>query len=283
MEKPYFSVVMPLYNKEPHIARSISSVLNQTFDDFELIIVNDASTDRSVGEVKKFVDRRVRILNRNKPGPGGYAARNLGIKEAKAEWVAFLDADDEWFVDHLENMYQLAKQFNDVYFMGCGWKDYNGAVYNNNRYYIKNHIKGNHIIDVKTYLRNSLNDARPINTDIACIKLKSPLAYNLFPAESGARRGGDLHAWHKMICYHRKMAWSAHIGAIYYRDSVNMVTKHAPFSPILVSKEVYSHLSEGLDYEERKLIKSIFNKSLFSSWLGNKKRGNQNFRLINRM
>ena len=97
-QKSFFSVsvVIPLYNKGPHIARSINSVRSQTFQDFELIIVNDASTDNSLGEVARFKDPRINLYHREKPGPGDYAARNLGIEKAKAEWIAFLDADDEW-------------------------------------------------------------------------------------------------------------------------------------------------------------------------------------------
>jgi len=98
---PFFSVIIPVYNKGPHIHHSISSVLNQTFQDFEIILIDDASTDNSLEEIRKFTDPRIRILNRSEPGPGGYAARNLGIKEANAEWVALLDADDIWYPEHL--------------------------------------------------------------------------------------------------------------------------------------------------------------------------------------
>ena len=118
--RPFFSVVIPVYNKGPHIHRSIISLLNQTFQDFEVILINDASTDNSIEEINKFKDKRIRVFQRNEPGPGGYAARNLGIKEAKGEWIAFLDADDEWMTDHLEKMFILSKEYPGVLFMGCG-------------------------------------------------------------------------------------------------------------------------------------------------------------------
>jgi len=79
---PFFSVVIPIYNKGPHIHRSISSVINQTFQNFELILVNDASTDNSLEEIQKFTDEHIRLFQRTQPGPGGYAARNLGIEKA---------------------------------------------------------------------------------------------------------------------------------------------------------------------------------------------------------
>src|SRR5690554_2524745 len=119
IKPPFFSVVIPVYNKEPHIARSINSVLNQSFQDVELIIVCDPSTDNSNAEVAKFTDPRIRVFHRDEPGPGGYAARNLGIKEAKAEWIAFLDADDEWYLDHLAEMKNLFVDFPNVSVMSC--------------------------------------------------------------------------------------------------------------------------------------------------------------------
>lgn len=90
-----------------HVARALSSVLRQSFDQFEVIVVCDPSTDNSNDEVRKFVDPRLSVLYREIPGPGGYAARNLGVINSKGAWIAFLDADDEWFDDHLEKMYEL--------------------------------------------------------------------------------------------------------------------------------------------------------------------------------
>jgi len=88
-KKPLFSVIVPVYNKGPHIHRSIKSVLNQTFEDYELLLINDASTDNSLEEMQKFTDPRIRILHRDQPGPGGYAARNLGTQEAQANGLLF--------------------------------------------------------------------------------------------------------------------------------------------------------------------------------------------------
>lgn len=99
------SVVIPLYNKEKQIAKTLQTVLNQTYQDFEIVIVNDGSTDGSVDEVKKFLNPRIRLINQKNGGVS--AARNRGIEEAKGEYIAFLDADDLWDIDHLEVLYQL--------------------------------------------------------------------------------------------------------------------------------------------------------------------------------
>ena len=87
-----FSVVIPLYNKELSIINTIQSVLDQTFQNFEIVVVNDGSTDRSVEMVEQFNDPRIRIINKSNGGVS--SARNRGIQEAKYELVAFLDADD---------------------------------------------------------------------------------------------------------------------------------------------------------------------------------------------
>ncbi len=86
------TVIIPLYNKEKSIFATVASVLSQTYTDFELLVVNDGSTDRSLLEVSKFMDERIRIINQ--PNRGVSAARNKGVAEAKGEWILFLDADD---------------------------------------------------------------------------------------------------------------------------------------------------------------------------------------------
>ena len=88
------SIVMPVYNKAPHVDRSIRSILAQTAGFDELIVVDDGSTDGSLEKVQLHSDHRMHIYTRSSPGPGGYAARNLGIRRATSEWIAFLDADE---------------------------------------------------------------------------------------------------------------------------------------------------------------------------------------------
>jgi glycosyltransferase involved in cell wall biosynthesis len=261
----------------------MSSVLSQTFADFEVIIVDDASTDNSVEEVEKFKDRRIQILHREQPGPGGYAARNLGIKEAKADWVAFLDADDEWYPQHLEKMRELIIQYPEVYFIGCGWRNSIDNDFVEDAYYRKCKSKASHILDAKQYLALCLKEMRPVHTSLACINKKSPVALNLFPAELKAKRGGDLHAWLKMICYHKKMAWSNHMGANYFLNSQNMVTKTAPSGFYLMTRTVYQELSGKLSLEEKILLKKYLNRRLRSSWINNLKSKNKNFSLIQRV
>src|SRR5690606_6038121 len=127
-----FTVVMPIHNKAPHLRRSIDSVLNQTFEEFELMLINDASTDGSEKILTSYQDSRIKILNRLNPGPGGYAARNLGINTAKYDWISFIDADDSWEPVFLENISKAISNNPDVEFFTTKWDNiYSNKVVEN--------------------------------------------------------------------------------------------------------------------------------------------------------
>lgn len=104
-----FSVVIPLYNKAQSITATLNSVLAQSFEDFEIILVNDGSTDDSLTVAKKIRDPRIRIIEKENGGVS--SARNRGIREAKYGWIAFLDGDDLWRQDHLETLSKMIKSF----------------------------------------------------------------------------------------------------------------------------------------------------------------------------
>lgn len=103
------SVVLPLYNKEAYISRTIDSILNQTFRDFELVIINDGSTDRSVEIIASIPDERIRIIHQKNQGVS--AARNRGYTEARFDYIAFIDGDDEWTPDHLQIIVYLIRKY----------------------------------------------------------------------------------------------------------------------------------------------------------------------------
>ena len=95
-----FSIIIPVFNKQQFIYKTIQSVLNQTIADFEILIINDGSTDNSEFEILKFNDFRIRYFNQKNNGVS--KARNMGIRNAKGQYICFLDADDLWNSDFLE-------------------------------------------------------------------------------------------------------------------------------------------------------------------------------------
>lgn len=103
------SVIIPLYNKAPYVRRALDSVAAQTFADFEVIVVDDGSTDDGPAIARDYGDPRLRLIQQTNAGPG--AARNAGIAQAKGELIAFLDADDEWLPGFLAESIKLLEQF----------------------------------------------------------------------------------------------------------------------------------------------------------------------------
>ena len=117
---PTVSVIIPTYNRAHLIGRAIKSVLSQTYRDFEVIVVDDGSTDNTEEVLRNFKDENEKIKYiRHKENRGGSAARNTGIKNARGQYLAFLDSDDEWLPEKLE------KQIN----IFCKCPDSVGVVY----------------------------------------------------------------------------------------------------------------------------------------------------------
>ena len=106
---PYFSVVIPVYNKEKFVAKTLKSVLDQTFTDFEIIIVNDGSTDKSEVKILEFKDSRIQYYSKKNEGVA--VARNFGIEKATSDYICFIDADDIWFPNFLETMHRFISEF----------------------------------------------------------------------------------------------------------------------------------------------------------------------------
>ena len=120
------SVVVPLYNKASYLLRALESIAEQTYRDFEVIVVNDGSTDGGEQVARSFPDRRFRVLSQQNRGPG--AARNRGITEAVGQVTAFLDADDEWLPHYLETAVRAFDQRPDLAACTQGYVEYPAAV-----------------------------------------------------------------------------------------------------------------------------------------------------------
>ena len=129
-KRPFFSVVIPLFNKEAYIADTLKSVLTQSLQDFEIIIVDDGSTDKSLNIVHSFSDDRIKIISTINRGVS--SARNIGIKNSQCDYIALLDADDLWESTYLEEMKKLVDRFP-----GCGFYAASYKVIDHNKVYVE--------------------------------------------------------------------------------------------------------------------------------------------------
>lgn len=106
---PYFSVIIPVYNKERFLKNTLQSVLSQSFADFEVILIDDGSTDQSQKIIASYTDSRIHYFYQTNQGAA--AARNFGITKAKAHYIAFLDADDYWYPECLMHFKSMIERF----------------------------------------------------------------------------------------------------------------------------------------------------------------------------
>jgi len=114
MNKPLVSIIIPTYNRADLLSRAIQSVINQTYKDWELLIIDDGSTDNTKEIVEEFVKKDPRIKYFYQENKGQGAARNLGIRESKGEYIAFLDSDDEFLENKIEKSVKIFNEDKNI-------------------------------------------------------------------------------------------------------------------------------------------------------------------------
>ena len=119
---PFFSVIIPLYNKEKFVENAVRSILAQTFTDYEIIIVDDCSTDKSLEIASGIISDTITIIRHDK-NKGLSASRNTGIKAANAYYITLLDADDLWKPNYLEKLFSLIQEFPEAALFGTNYEE----------------------------------------------------------------------------------------------------------------------------------------------------------------
>ncbi|QOR39291.1 glycosyltransferase family 2 protein [Billgrantia diversa] len=266
--RPIISIVVPVYNKENYVSRSIMSALDQTYTEFEIIVVDDASTDSSMEKVEEFKDSRIRVLHRSQPGPGGYAARNYGIREARGSWIAFLDADDAWFPEHLAQSMRIANEFPEISLISAArMSDMDGAMKLDP--FAKQFIsQGPQILYLSDYLEFACKGLRAMGTNSILIKREALYRNSIFP-EGRAERSGDLYTWVMLIARMKLMVWSPHVASISYRQASFVSRNSVPSMRLF--HEMVSDLEPYIDECQSKALKKYVNRMVKYAWLENKK------------
>lgn len=256
-----FSVVIPVHNKARHVAASVASALQQTRPPSEIIIIDDASTDDSAAVLSKMTDPRIRMLFRDTPGPGGYAARNLGIAEANGNWIAFLDADDIWHPSHLADMAAAIEAAPEA---GCVATRYD-HVFENNRKPSKMTAELAAIARRSADFRESLDvwvrsGECPIWTSAAAFRRDLLNQAGPFPAGK-AVRGGDKDMWLRALSLTR-FAYVPKISAEFHRDTDNKVSKTTSPDSIPILVDTARTMMTTATAEERALLRKLINQQI---------------------
>jgi len=243
-----FSVVIPLYNKEVSIKSTIQSVLDQSFQEFEIIVINDGSTDSSVAVVEDINDTRIRIINQQNQGVS--AARNRGIQEARCNWVTFLDGDDLWKANHLSLFANMIINYpHDKVFCTSHTKS-------------KTICKGegtDEIVIVDDYFKEVLRHVDFLWTSATCIHVSVFNEVGKFI--EGISRGEDLNLWARIGKRYRIIR-SCKLTAVYRIDSENKLTsKRSRYNQSILSLIDL----RGLKGKERVYFKQMVFKRLKSN------------------
>ena len=241
--KMKFSVIIPLYNKAPYIRKALESVLAQTYIDYEVIVVDDGSTDGSAEIAESFLQdpasrlspfaSRLRLLKQ--PNQGVSAARNAGVAQAQGDYIAFLDADDWWDSTYLERMAQLIDDYPDAGLYACNY-----VYYKPGKTHVALNIPTGYINYPKAYYESN---AMPVTSITAIIPRMVYDEMGGFPL--GIKLGEDFLLWaeialrYPVAFLNEPLAWYNNDVPATLRATRNL---HAPEHHMLFRLDAYLQL-----------------------------------------
>jgi len=252
------SVVIPLFNKAASISRSVQSVLDQSYKDFELIVVDDGSTDDGGSIVNNYYDERISLIRQNNSGVS--AARNTGIKHATGNLIAFLDADDSWKPDFLKTILRLSKNFPNAGLYATAYQ------INLSNHKIRNPLF--HGISespwegiVSNYFKSATFGDPPVCASAVAIPYAVLIDSGGF--QLGKRMGEDLDLWGR-IALKYSIAFSSQVQAIYHQDAENRACnyfingdEHPFVDTITLMREQGDNMSTNADDLDLYIVKLI--------------------------
>jgi len=210
---PMLSVVIPLYNKERYILRALESVSRQEHANFECIVVDDASSDRSPELVRAWRDPRVRLVCQRE-NMGASAARNSGVAAARGSVVAFLDGDDEWAPGFLSTIERLRSAYPGCGAYATAYEIAEPGGYSvKPRYWAIPPAPWEGIIP--NYAKTALG-ASPVSSSTVAVERDALQAAGLFPTES--RHCEDVDTWFR-VALRYPIAFTTRVCAVYHRDA----------------------------------------------------------------
>ena len=266
--KPRFSIIVPLYNKAPFVKKALESIISQTFTDWECIIVDDGSTDNSLAICEEtIIYHKSKIINIVRQNNSGVAvARNNGVKASHGEYLCFLDADDWWEPNFLEEMDRLIKEYPDAGLYATNYVYYKPG---------KTHVALNLERGYMNYPEAYLHGEMPVWTGATCMPRMVFDEMGGFPI--GIKLGEDFLLWAK-IALHYKVAFCEKPLA-YYNNDVPAPLRatrnlHAPqhnmlfhFDPIVEEIHKTSNITHNTLAAWTQLLDKLRVSGLLEYWL----------------
>lgn len=242
------SVVIPLFNKESSIAKTILSVLEQSVLPFEVVVVDDGSTDNSAFEVASLSSPLVRLVRKTNGGVS--SARNAGIRESRGDFVAFLDGDDLWDKGFVKEIYSLIESFEGASVYVTAWGAKSGERV------FKNKIKHAPVFGlIDSYFKCCAFGETPIHSSSVVVRKSCFESVGGF--NEGFSMGEDLDMWCRLAAKY-KIAFSSKTLSFYRQDTENRISvgkvilRGLPFWPLLKSLD-----GEGVSYSGLFLTRSM--------------------------
>ncbi len=242
---------MPLYNKRDYVADSLASVVRQSFRDFEIIVVDDGSTDDSASVVREMKLPNLKLVTQENAGVS--AARNRCLAEASSEFVAFLDSDDIWQKDHLKHLWQLHLTCPDAHLLANSFLEVRNAV-------------GLEVSSVATtyrrvsdFIAEAAEGRSWIFTSAAMVHRASCLSVGGFRV--GESRGEDIDLWIRMGS-RLPVAVSDYLGCLYRRVDNSLTTSLSVLDPDVAMRGISETLlcDRDLDAGRRRSLEELYNR-----------------------
>lgn len=239
---PYFSIIIPVYNREQYIVRAINSCLSQDFDDFEIIAVDDGSSDGSVEVLKSFNDPRLRLIC-HKINRGRCPSRNTGMKTARGTWFVFLDSDDELLPGALRLIYQRA----------AGADEKVGAI----RFMCQN-VSGQlspdpslkqEIWDYEGYVRWLESVFHGKGESLPCVRART------FPESHFPNNHSEEGLYHLELAKRFLTMSCSDVVRVYHQDAENQVTRPSARRQLLYAADAAANVEKVLELHGNALTK----------------------------
>ena len=237
---PVFSVIIPLYNKEDHIVETIQSILLQSYSDFEIIVVNDGSTDKSMTQLSSITDNRIKVFDRTNHGVS--QTRNFGMKQATGDYIAFMDADDHWTPNHLEDLFTLISNYPD-----CGLFCTNYYFDYGNNFHVKTKFSSLPKSESWSGIIPDFFEASSVYriawTSAVAIPKRILNTVGYFDENITLGAGEDTDYWSR-IALEYPVAFTKKVSAVYKIQAINRITNIAPGKRRYMTFEKYLKAEE---------------------------------------